>query len=84
MLKASAFILCLLTLSTASGQPNSIAPAAPSSAGRNTDKAAWADWEAQARMTDGDYDGAVVAEQQANAERREADLQELLARSSKR
>lgn len=84
MRKASAIILCLLTISTASGQPNSIAPATPQSAGHNTDKAGWADWEAKARIADGDYDGAVLAEQQANAERRKAGQQELLARSSKR
>lgn len=36
------------------------------------DQARWADWEAQSRMTDGDYDGAVQAEQQANTDRHEA------------
>lgn len=29
------------------------------------DAARWADWEAQARMADGDYEGAVQAEQEA-------------------
>jgi hypothetical protein len=50
----------------------------------NRDEARWADWEAQARITDGDYDGALQAEQQAEADRHEADRQEMLARSSKR
>jgi hypothetical protein len=44
-------------------------------------EARWAEWEAQARITDGDYDGAVRAEQQADADRREADT---LARAPKR
>jgi hypothetical protein len=47
-------------------------------------QARWAEWEAQARMTDGDYDGAVQAQQQAESNRREADRQEALARASKR
>jgi hypothetical protein len=33
----------------------------------------WADWDAEARITDGDYDGAVQAERQANAARKAAD-----------
>jgi hypothetical protein len=47
-------------------------------------EARWAEWEAQARITDGDYDGAVQAEQQADVERHEADRQEMMDRSSKR
>ena len=52
------------------------------SAGRNETN--WAEWEAQARMTDGDYDGAVQAERQAEAERKKADQQELAERAPKR
>ncbi len=77
-------ILCLLTIFPAVGQPDSIAPAAGVSARGDRDEARWADWEAQARITDGDYDGAVQAEQQAEAERHEADRQEMLARASRR
>ncbi|HEY0183539.1 MAG TPA: hypothetical protein VGC09_12095 [Rhodopila sp.] len=36
------------------------------------ESAGWADWEVQARMADGDYDGAVQAEQQAANERHDA------------
>jgi hypothetical protein len=39
----------------------------PASAAKRNE-AGWADWEAQARISDGDYDGAVQAEQQAVAE----------------
>ena len=42
-----------------------------------SDRAGWADWEAQARIMQGDYDGAVQAEQQAEAGRREAQRQDL-------
>ena len=41
-----------------------------------------ADWDAQARITDGDYDGAVQAEQLAQAARKQAD--ELATRATKR
>jgi hypothetical protein len=44
-----------------------------------SDEANWADWDAKARMTDGDYEGAIQAEQYAQATRRAAD--DLAARS---
>jgi hypothetical protein len=47
-------------------------------------QARWAEWEAQARITDGDYDGAVQAERQADSDRDAADRQEAIDRSSKR
>jgi hypothetical protein len=47
-------------------------------------EAGWAEWEAQARITDGDYDGAVQAERQADVDRDAADRQEAIDRSSKR
>jgi hypothetical protein len=45
-------------------------------------EANWADWDAQARIAEGDYDGAIQAEQQAKATRKQAD--ELATRSTKR
>jgi hypothetical protein len=48
------------------------------------DDARWAELEAQARVTDGDYDGAIQAQQQADSELHAAAQQEMLARSSKR
>jgi hypothetical protein len=41
--------------------------------------ASWSEWEAEARMADGDYEGAVQAEQRAAAE-----MQEMAARAPKR
>jgi hypothetical protein len=65
-----------------SDPPRSRPPETAAAADRN--EAQWADWDAQARVTDGDYDGAVQAERQAEADRRDADHQEVLARSSER
>jgi hypothetical protein len=46
-------------------------------------QAGWADREAQARITDGDYDGALQAQRQANADRRVAAQEERREQSSK-
>jgi len=46
-------------------------------------KASWAEWEAQARILDGDYDGAIAAEQRAAAVRQKAEQQERPAGISK-
>jgi hypothetical protein len=77
------FTLALLALMTAQAfaDPGPVDPG-PVSADRN--QANWAELEAQARIADGDYDGAVQAEQQADADRHEADRHEQVARSSKR
>jgi hypothetical protein len=61
--------------------PGSAAPS-PTPADRNETR--WAEWEAQARITDGDYDGAVQAEQQANVTRHEADRPEIVRPSNDR
>jgi hypothetical protein len=47
-----------------------LASAAPPDADamRHRNDAQWAEQEAQARITDGDYDGAVQAQQQADTE----------------
>jgi hypothetical protein len=77
---AGLFSLLIAGPGVAQPAPADISP--PLSIDRN--QARWAEWEAQARMTDGDYDGAVQAQQQAEFDRREADRQEMLARTSKR
>ena len=57
---------------------------AEAGAAADRDAARWAELEAQAKITDGDYDGAVQAEQQANASRHNANRYQLLARPSQR
>jgi hypothetical protein len=66
------FAISLLMLLAIAGfaQPN---PAEQSPAAADRNEARWADWEAQARIADGDYDGAVQAEQQADTARYQAD-----------
>ncbi len=53
-------------------------PDTNSSAAIEANAARWAELDAQARMTDGDYDGAVQAEQTADVNRKHAE--ELTAR----
>ncbi|MGD0102953.1 MAG: hypothetical protein ABSC06_02825 [Rhodopila sp.] len=64
------------------GQPVRPDDSAPAAGERNA--ARWADREAQSRMIEGDYDGAIQANQQADADRNELEQQERLARSPKR
>jgi hypothetical protein len=59
-------------------------PIVPNPATDDRNQASWADLEAQARIADGDYDGAVQAKQQADTDRRKADRYEMMARTSKR
>jgi hypothetical protein len=59
-------------------EPPGIGPAA--STDRNA--ANWADWDAQARITEGDYDGAAQAERLAEATRQRADREDLAARAA--
>jgi hypothetical protein len=74
-----AFVVSFLVLAAmpafARSDPAGTIPASSNDAG-------WAEWEAQARITDGDYDGAVQAQQQADIDRQQANQQ--LARASKR
>ena len=67
----------LLTLSlftiVATPDPGRPLRADQTAAAPDPDEARWAEWEAQARVIDGDYDGAVQAEQQAKAERHKVD-----------
>lgn len=46
------------------------------------DNVGWAELEAQKRALDGDYEGAVQAEQQAGINRRMVEQSEMLARST--
>jgi hypothetical protein len=43
------------------------------SAAAQYDEARWAEWDAKARMAEGDYDGAVEAEQRAGAARKQTE-----------
>lgn len=65
------------------GDPG-IGPAPGSAPSADTDEARWAEWEAQSRISDGDYEGAVQAQRQADANRQEADRREMLARRPQR
>jgi len=83
---SSAIPVLMLLLMPAFAEPRAVDPSAtdPSAAAADRNDARWAELEAQARITDGDYDGAVQAEQQANADRHNADRHELMARPSPR
>jgi hypothetical protein len=62
-------LILLLLPAAACPDPTNISP----SAKPGYNEANWADWDAQARMTEGDYDGAVQAKQQADAARKAAE-----------
>jgi hypothetical protein len=77
-------IMFLLVGYPALGQPEVVDQgrnSADSEARLNRDEARWADLEAQRRATDGDYDGAVQAHQQAEQDWQEARRQEMLEQS---
>ena len=74
-------LLCALPAWAQPTQPG-IAPAPRPSTDR--DEARWAQWEAEARITDGDYDGAVQAAQQAEAERQKAQQADAAAQPARR
>jgi hypothetical protein len=76
--------LCLLTLPVALdfARPGAGDEAPSVTADQNA--ANWADREAQARVMDGDYDGAVQAQLEADSDRHAAARHTTLARSSKR
>jgi hypothetical protein len=78
------FVVPLLMLVAMPTVARSDASQAGPAAAADRDEARWADWEAQARITEGDYDGAIQAEQQADTDRRESVRLEMLARSSRR
>jgi hypothetical protein len=55
-----------------------------SPAAEDRNEAGWAEREAQARITDGDYEGAVQAQHQADVDRQQAERYELTERAAKR
>lgn len=83
---SAAILVLMLSAIPAFAEPGPVSPgaAAPDAAGADRDAARWAELEAQARVTDGDYDGAVQAEQQANAERHNVNRYELMVRPAQR
>ena len=68
----------------AHSEPPGISPSIDTSVAKDRNQARWADLEAQSRISDGDYDGAVQAEKQAEAARTSANQRELAARAAKR
>ncbi len=73
--------LALIVSDPSRGQPDAAAPAAKE-AQVDRDDARWAELEAQRRATDGDYDGAVQAHQQAEQALQEADRRHTIERLS--
>jgi hypothetical protein len=69
-----------LALLPASAYPNP--PDISPKARTQYEAADWAEWDAQARITQGDYDSAVQAQQHATATRKRAD--QLASRTPKR
>ena len=74
-MKSAAIILVLILL----GMPGHALAEEIAPASADRDDAGWADRAAQGRMIDGDYDGALVAEAQADAERRKAERENPVA-----
>ena len=62
-------LMVLALPASASSEPPTTNPSAATA----SNEANWAEFEAQARITDGDYDGAVQAEQRADAARKQAE-----------
>jgi hypothetical protein len=75
-------VLMLTVVMSGLAQADATSPEAVATSDR--DAARWAELEAQARVTDGDYDGAIQAQAQADADQHAAAQQEKLARSQKR
>jgi hypothetical protein len=79
------FIVLLLAAAPCLAQPDTAIPRPPEAsnlpptAAEERNAARWADRDAEERVTDGDYDGAVQAEHQANVDRHEADDQDTRA-----
>jgi hypothetical protein len=79
----AAFAIPLLVLTALPSFARPDPPHAGSAVAANRNEARWDDWDVQARITEGDYDGAVRAKQQAEAARAKADQQDLTARAPK-
>lgn len=67
---------------TVSAFGQSIGPAANPAADVARNAARWAELEAQGRMTEGDYEGALRAQEQADIERRSAERLEATQRAA--
>ena len=80
MRAALALLPGLLLAASAFGQ--SIGPAANPAADVARNAARWAELEAQARITEGDYEGAVRAQEHADIERRSAEQLEASERAA--
>jgi hypothetical protein len=79
-----AFAMLVLILIALAGAVRADPPGIGPSASADRNEANWADWDAQARITEGDYDGAVQAAKRAEAKRQQADREELAARTVKK
>ena len=78
-------ILFLAVTAPSFGQPEASNPGAPGTSSQaqfERDEARWADLEAQRRATEGDYDGAVQAHQQAEQDLQQADRREPMERTA--
>ena len=85
MRPAAAAILSLTLALLTSVQVKAAGPDLPlpsAEAKTQQDNAAWAELEAQKRALEGDYEGALQAEQEAGTSRRAIEQSETLARSS--
>ena len=80
MRAAFTFVPGLLLTVSAFGQ--SIGPAADPAVDVARNAARWAELEAQGRITEGDYEGAVRAQEQADMERRSAERLEASQRAA--
>jgi hypothetical protein len=83
MNRKSAYIaagaLALLATGPVLAQPGPEAEGPSAAIARNN--ANWAEWEADKRVTEGDYDGAVQAQARADADRRAAQRMDAYARA---
>jgi hypothetical protein len=68
----AACIALLLVLATSPDLARSDPSSPTTAAAAAWNEARWADWEAWARIAEGDYDGAVQAEKHANTARQRA------------
>ncbi len=77
---AAAGVLGLLATGSGVAQTNR-PPSSPSAAIARND-AEWAEWQADKRLTEGDYDGAIQSQGRADADRRAAARMDAYARGA--
>src|SRR6187402_3422465 len=78
----SGTLIAILALALLPASAGSNPPDMNSAARTQNDAADWAEWDARARITQGDYDGAAQAQQHAAVARRQAD--QLASRAPRR